>query len=148
MKKTISMMLAVVLCMGLFVGCEKSNDGIENNKVPKEVAEIVEAVNKNVMESAKTKKENFALTESFTLEGKEYFVYESDGVYKENGKEYHTTMKFECENGKFKLLEANQDEAFGLNIHSVAYVMTVEKEGQYIETKSSPTYFEYIKNEQ
>ncbi len=148
MKKTISMLLAVVLCMGLFTGCGKSDDGIENTKVPKEVAEIVEAVNKNVMENRKTKKESFALTEAFTLDSKEYFVYESNGVYKENGKEYKTTMKFECENGEFKLLETNQDEAFGLNIHTIAYVMTVEKKGQYIETKSSPTYFEYIKNEQ
>ena len=147
MKKTISMMLAVVLCMGLFTGCEKSNDGIENTKVPKEVAEIVEAVNKNVMESRKSKKENFVLTESFTLEGKEYFVYESNGVYEENGKAYKTTMKFECENGEFKLLTTYKNEDFGLNIYAIAYVMTVEREGEFIEKMISTNNYEYRKSE-
>ena len=147
MKKTISMMLAVVLCMGLFAGCGKSDDGIENTKVPKEVAEIVEAVNKRIIESRKTKKENFALTEAFTLEGKEYFVYESNGVYEKNGKEYKTTMKFECENSEFKLLTTYRDQDFGLNLQSVAYIMTVEREGEFKEKMISTNNFEYRKSE-
>ena len=141
MKKTISMMLAVVLCMGLFTGC-----GDKSPKPPKEVTEIVEAVNKELVSSRKTEKENFELTEAFTLEGMDYFVYESNGIYKENGKEYRSTMKFECENGEFKLLTTYKNQDFGLNLAAIAYVMEKEKEGEYLRINASPNKSEYIKS--
>lgn len=142
MKKTISMMLAVVLCMGLFVGC-----GDKSPKPPKEVTEIVDAVNKNVTKNRETTKENFELIEAFTLENMDYFVYESNGVYKENGKEYKSTMKFECENGEFKLLTTYRDQDFGLNLATIAYVMTVERENEFTEKMISINNFEYRKSE-
>ena len=118
MKKTISMMLTVVLCMGLFAGC-----GDKSPKPPKEVTEIVDAINKKVIEDRQTTKENFELTEAFVLDDNEYFVYESSGIYLENGKEYKTTIKLKCNDKKIRELNVFRDQSFGLNIRTVEVYM-------------------------
>ena len=88
MKKTISMMLAGVLCMGLFAGCGNGS------KAPKEVTEIVEGINKDVVEEKKTEKSNFSMTEQFQSDGKTYYVYESQGQDNDTPEPYITTLKF------------------------------------------------------
>ena len=111
MKKTISMMLAVVLCMGLFTGC-----GDKSPKPPKEVTEIVEGVNKDVMENRQTSKESFQLTDNFESENTIYYVYESNGVYDKTGKECKTTLKFICKDGILQEVSAQRSGDEGLNI--------------------------------
>ena len=124
MKKTISMMLAVVLCMGLFTGCGNGS------KAPKEVTEIVEGINKDIMESRETSKEGFELTETFTSDDKTYFVYESNGIddYKNVGKEYKTTLKFMCKSNEVIGISVKRNQDYGLNLRTAEmYIKKIDK---------------------
>ena len=118
MKKTISMMLAVVLCMGLFAGC-----GDKSSKVPEEVEEIVEGVNKDITKDRQTSKESFQLTDNFESENTIYYVYESNGVYAKTGKEYKTTLKFICKDGILQEVSAQRSGDEGLNIFTFTNYM-------------------------
>ena len=117
MKKTISMMLAVVLCMGLFAGCG------DKSKAPKEVTEIVEGVNNYLVENHKTEKENFVQTEVLTLQEKKCYVFESVAIDKKSNNEYTTSMKFICNGENIEELEVETSVEYGLNLASVESYM-------------------------
>ena len=119
MKKTISMMLAVVLCMGLFAGCG------DKSKAPKEVTEIVGGVNSYLVEKYKTEKENFVQTEVLTLQQKKCYVFEGVAIDTEKNEEYTTSMKFICKDDSIEEIEVSTTIEFGLNMYNVdSYMRT------------------------
>ena len=136
MKKTISMMLAVVLCMGLFAGC-----GDKSSKVPKEVEEIVEAVNKSLVEEEKTTKENFNPTETVSLEDGVCYSYESNAIDSKSGKDYVTTLKFICKDDSIEEIEVGTTIERGLNMFSVdSYMRTRDDFKMDKDSKTKRTY--------
>ena len=136
MKKTISMMLAVVLCMGLFTGC-----GDKSPKPPKEVTEIVEAVNKSRVEEDKTTKENFNQIETVNLDNGVCYSYESNAIDKKSGKDYVTTIKFVCKENIVEEIEISTTIAYGSNMYGVNnYMKTRDDFKMDEETRTRITY--------
>ena len=135
MKKTISMMLAVVLCMGLVAGCG------DKSTAPKEVTEIVEGVNNYLVENHKTEKENFVQTEVLTLQEKKCYVFEGVAIDKESSKEYTTSMKFTCKDDSIEEIEVGTTIERGLNMFSVdSYIQTRDDFKMDKDSKTKRTY--------